>query len=74
MRDTDVSHETIALGTASIVMLNGIKDAVAISKGSNRVEHRALGEVIMATDGSDVTLVIRFLCISQRTLIFGRAP
>lgn len=60
MRETNVSHETVALGTASIVMLDGIKDAVAVSKGSNRVEHRTLGEIIVATDGSDVTLEVLF--------------
>ena len=71
MRETNVSHETVALGTASIVMLDGIKDAVAVSKGSNRVEHRTLGEIIVATDGSDVTLEVLFRRAINGTLVFA---
>lgn len=71
VRETNVSHKAVGLSTTVCIILDGIKDSVTISKRGNRVEHRALGEVVVAADGSDVTLVIRFLCINTRTLIFA---
>ena len=54
VRHADVRQEAVGHGLAMEI----VKEAVTVGVRSDRVEHRALGEVVVAANGPDVALAV----------------